>query len=61
MPVLVCRYCNKTYKVSQTRYDKAMSGYTNNPSCSNECKRILSTLTPRSVGRSTGIVSKKLF
>lgn len=45
MPVLVCSYCGKTYKVSQSRYDKAMDGRTKHPSCSLRCKGRIMSLT----------------
>ena len=48
MPVLVCSYCGKTYKVTQDRYDRAMDGRIRNPSCSLRCKgRVMSLMAER--------------
>ena len=45
MPVLTCTYCGKQYVVSQSRYERAMSGKTRHPTCSLKCKgRIMSLL-----------------
>lgn len=42
--VLVCSYCGKSYKVTQSRYDRAMDGRTKHPSCSNKCKGRIKSL-----------------
>lgn len=61
MPVLRCSYCDKTFKVSQHRYDLYITGVVENPACSRSCQGKVRTMVANNEIGAKKLKAKKLF